>query len=304
MIREVEKVKFYSEKTDGFISFSDLKTGRVRVVYLIMFLILLILALACLLPVVWALFSAFKTPEEMYKVPATFLPTTFDFSRIAEVAGRVRIDQYLLNTLYIIAGCWIVDIIFNGFAGYVLSKIRPKGIPLVETLIFWSMMLPGISMAPLYMTFVDLPILHINATGSFLPIWLMAGCNAFNIMLMRNFFNGIPKEYMEAARIDGCSDAGIFFKIMIPLAKPIIAVITIYSIIGSWNNFMWPYLLLGGTQKEPLAVLLFQISGGVVPLKENDTLMVAMMASIPPIIIYACLSKQISGGLNMSGIKG
>lgn len=297
-------MKLCSDKTEGLINFSDLKTKKVRIVYAVMFLLLLILAVICLLPVIWAFFSAFKTPEEMYRIPPTFFPTTFDFSRIAEVANRVRIGQYFLNTLYIIVGCWAVDVVFNGFAGYVLSKIRPKGTPIAETLIFWSMMLPGISMAPLYMTFVDLPILHINMTGSFLPIWLMAGCNAFNIMLMRNFFNGIPKEYMDAARIDGCSDTGIFFKIMIPLSKPVIAVITIYSVIGSWNNFMWPYLLLGGSQKEPLAVLLFQISGGVVPLKENDTLMVAMMASVPPIIIYALLSKQISGGLNMSGIKG
>lgn len=297
-------MKKLSEKTEGLINFSDLKSFKVKIAYGIIFVLLLIIAVACVLPVIWTALSAFKTPEEMYRIPPTFFPSSFDLSRVSKVANQVNIFSYLLSTLWIIVGCWLIDVLFNGFAGYVLSKIRPIGIPVVETLIFWSMLLPGISMAPLYMTFVDMPFIHINITGSYIPIWIMAGCNAFNIMLMRNFFNGIPKEYMEAARIDGCSDSGIFFKIMLPLSKPVIAVISIYSVIGSWNNFMWPYLVLGGTNKEPLSVLLFQISNGVVALRENDILMIAMIAAIPPVIIYTLLSKHISGGLNMSGIKG
>ena len=297
-------MKWLNNKTEGLINFSDLKSGKVKVAYTVMIIFLVVLAISCLLPVVWAAMSALKQPEEMYRIPPTFFPTTVDLSRVKKIVSQVHIGHYLLNTIWIILGCWIVDVLFNGLAGYVLSKIRPKGTPVVETLIFWSMMLPGISMAPLYMTFVDLPILHIDISGTFFPLWIMAGCNAFNIMLFRNFFNGIPKDYMEAAKIDGCSDWKIFFRIILPLSKPVLAVVTIYSVIGSWNNFMWPYLLLEGTSHEPLSVLLFHISNGALPLPDNDALLIAMFAAIPPIIIYAFLAKHINGGLNMIGIKG
>lgn len=182
-------MKWLNNKTEGLINFSDLKSGKVKVAYTVMIIFLVVLAISCLLPVVWAAMSALKQPEEMYRIPPTFFPTTVDLSRVKKIVSQVHIGHYLLNTIWIILGCWIVDVLFNGLAGYVLSKIRPKGTPVVETLIFWSMMLPGISMAPLYMTFVDLPILHIDISGTFFPLWIMAGCNAFNIMLFRNFFD-------------------------------------------------------------------------------------------------------------------
>lgn len=296
--------KIFNKKTDGFLNFSDLKSTYAKVIYSIIFIILLLAAAVCVLPVLWAAFSAFKEPAEMYKIPPTFLPESFSISRVTQVLSSINFGSYFMSTLCIIIGCWIIDVTFNGFAGYVLSKIKPRGTPILETLIFWSMMLPGVSLTPLYMTFVDMPLLHVDLSGTYLPLWAMAGCNAFNVMLLRNFFNGIPQAYMEAAKIDGCSNSGIFFRIILPLSKPVIAVISIYSILNSWNSFMWPYLILGGSNREPISVLLYQISGGGLGLKENDILMVALLASVPPILIYALLSKHISGGLNMSGIKG
>jgi len=98
---------------------------------------------------------------------------------------------------------------------------------------------------------------------------------------------------------------GIFFKIILPLSKPIMVVVTIFSVIGSWSNFFWPYLILGATDKEPISVLLYNISNSAsINLQDNEVMMVAMLAIIPPMIVYAILSKYITGGINMSGIKG
>lgn len=269
-----------------------------------MFLVLVIIAIVCIVPVIWVFLSAFKTPEEMYRIPPILFPSEIRLENVKNILEDIHFEKYLLNTMCIIVGCWCFDIIFNGLAGYVLSRVKPKGTALIETVIFWSMLLPGISMAPLFMTFVDMPILHVNLTGSFLPIFMMAGCNAFNIMLFRNFFNNIPMDYIEAARIDGCSNMGIFFKIILPLSKPIIVVVSIFNVIGSWSNFFWPYLILGSTDKEPVSVLLYQITNGAVVLKENEILMVTMLSIVPPLVIYLILSKHITGGINMSGIKG
>lgn len=297
------KKKSFTTKTQGLLNFADLKKTQFKILYWAMFAILFIISLICLLPTLWIGLSGFKSVSEMYAVPPTFFPKTFNFGQIGTLWKKVNVLKYFTNSLMLIIGCWACDIIFNGLAGYVLSRIKPIGSRLIETLVFWSMLLPGISMVPLYMTFVDVPVIHMNLLGSYVPIWVMAGANAFNILLFRNFFNSIPMSYLEAARIDGCSNLGIFRRIILPLSKPIIMVVTIFSITGTWGNFMWPYLILGNTDFEPVAVMLYRFSSGST-LMENEYMLLLMISIIPMIIMYFFFSKQIMGGLNMSGLKG
>ncbi len=293
----------FSTKTQGLLNFADLKKPQFMLLYWVMFLIMFIISLICLLPTVWVFLSGFKSSAEMYSIPPTFLPSRIDFSAVVAVWNKINVLKYFSNSVMLIIGCWAVDIIINGLAGFVLSRIKPMGSKVIETLIFWSMLLPGISMVPLYMTFVDLPLIHVNMVGSYLPIWIMAGANAFNILLFRNFFNSIPMSYLEAARMDGCSDLGIFRRIILPLSKPILVVITIYSITGTWGNFMWPYLILGNTKLEPVSVMLYQLNG-LQTIQDNEYMLLLMISIIPMIIMYMLFSRQIMGGLNMSGLKG
>ncbi len=292
------------DNTSGLLNWNDVKQTSGKIIYLIMFIILFAISLVCLLPVVWMVLSSFKTTQEMYAVPPTLFPKSIDLGRIITIWQSASIGRYALNSLWIIIGCLSFDVVFNGLAGYVLSRVRPLGSVFINTVLFWTMMLPGISMVPLYMTFVDLPVLHINMTGTFAPLWIQAMTNAFNIFLFRNFFNGIPMGYLEAAKIDGCSAFGIFFKIILPLSTPIISVVAIFSIISSWGNFLWPYLVLGNTNLEPVSVLLYKLTSATSQFKDNDRMLIMFMAAVPSIIVYAIFSKRIMGGLNMSGIKG
>ena len=301
--KKSKKVSKFSSKTSGLLNFADMKKSQFKLLYWVMFLILFVISLVCLLPVIWVGISGFKDVNEMYAIPPTILPKTWDFSKIGDVWSKVNVARYFSNSIILIIGCLACDIAFNGIAGYVLSRLKPIGSRIIETLVFWSMLLPGISMVPLYMTFVDLPILHTNLIGSYAPIWVMAGANAFNILLFRNFFNSIPMSYLEAARMDGCTDLGIFGRIILPLSKPIIMVVAIFSITGTWGNFMWPYLILGNTNKEPVSVMLYRLSTNA-NIMDNEYMLLMMISIIPMIIMYAFFSKQIMGGLNMSGIKG
>lgn len=297
------KVSKFSTKTEGLLSFADLKRPQFKILYWAMFALLLCVSLICLLPTIWVFLSGFKSIEEMYSIPPTMIPETFRFENLVKVWKKVNFIKYIKNSLFLILGCWAFDVGINGLAGYVLSRLKPIGSKIIETLVFWSMLLPGISMVPLYMTFVDLPIFHVNMIGTWWPIWIMAAASAFNVLLFRNFFNGIPMSYVEAARMDGCSDLGIFARIILPLSKPIIMVVTIFSVTGTWGNFMWPYLILGNTDREPVAVMLYQISNSGA-LFENEYMLLMMLSVIPMIILYCFFSKHIMGGLNMSGIKG
>lgn len=301
---KANKVTKFGNKTSGLLNFADLKKPQFKLLYWVMFLILFIISLICLLPTLWVGVSGFKEVSEMYAIPPTFIPSSWDIGKVGEVWKKVNVAKYFINSVVLILGCWACDIVINGLAGYVLSRLKPVGSRVIETLVFWSMLLPGISMVPLYMTFVDVPGIHINLIGSYVPIWIMSGASAFNILLFRNFFNSIPMSYLEAARIDGCTDLGIFRRIILPLSKPIIMVVTIFSITGTWGNFMWPYLILGNTPKEPVAVMLYRLGTGTSGLLDNEYMLLMMISIIPMIIMYALFSKHIMGGLNMSGLKG
>ena len=293
-----------SQKTEGLLNWNDLSNISGKAIYAVMVALMLILALICLVPVIWMMLSAFKTTQEMYASPPTLFPSSIDLGRVSEIWKTAQVGRYALNSLWIIIGCLVFDVVFNGLAGYVLSRVRPLGSTVLNTLLFWTMLLPGISMVPLYMTYVDMPLIHVNITGTFAPLWFAAMTNAFNIFLFRNFFNGIPMAYIEAARIDGCSNLGIFFRIILPLAAPIISVVSIFSVIGSWGNFFWPYLVLGNTELEPVSVLLYKLTNATSQFKDNDRMLIMFLAALPSIIVFAILSKRIMGGLNMSGVKG
>lgn len=300
----MKKTTRFSDKTTGLLNFADLKKIRFKMLYWLFFLFMFVISLICLLPILWVAISGLKDIQELYSIPPTIIPKSFHPEIIPEVWSKVHVLKYFKNSVILIIGCLFCDVVFNGLAGYVLSRLKPVGSRVVETLIFWSMLLPGISMVPLYMSFVDVPLLHINLVGSYVPIWLMAGASAFNVLLFRNFFAGIPESYLDAAKIDGCGDMGIFVRIILPLSKPIIMVVAIFSITGTWGNFLWPYMILGNTNKEPVAVMLYRLGTGLTGIMQNEYLVLLMMSILPMIIMYAFFSRQIMGGLDAGGIKG
>lgn len=299
----MKKITRFSSKTNGLLNFSDMYIPQYKLLYWGMYAILFMFSLIAVVPVIWTFLSGFKSVKEMYAVPPTIIPKEFHFENLKSLWNKADYLLYLKNSLILIIGCLVCDIGFNGIAGYVLSRIKPAGSKVIKTIIFWTMLLPGISMVPLYMTWVDLPILHINLIGSYVPIWLATGANAFNVLLFKNFFDSIPLSYLEAARLDGCSDLGIFARIILPLSKPIVMVVSIFSITHTWGNFMWPYMILGNTDKEPIAVMLYQMSSGST-LAKNELMLLMMLSIIPMFVMFLFFSKQIMGGLDIGGIKG
>lgn len=287
----------FNDKTDGLINFSDLKNVRFRLAYWFMFAVLIIISLVCIVPIIWVVISSVKPTEEMYRIPPTIIPESVDFNVLKSAWKKVQFGKYFLNSGIVIIGAWACDVFFNGICGYTLSRLKPKGTTLIMTLLFWTMLISGISMVPLYETFVAL-----GGTGHFWPLWLQSGCIAFNVMLFRNFFNSIPMSYIEAARIDGLSEIKIFFKIIMPLSVPVIMVVSIFSVSHQWSNFMWPYVLLDD-DKATVAVKLFMIDSND-NIMENEKMAIMLFSIIPPAIMYCLFSKHIMGGVSMSGIKG
>lgn len=291
-----------SNKQNGLFNWMDFRSAKYKTVYILMNVFLILLALVCVVPVLWVLLSGFKTIEEMYSVPPTLIPSTFDFSIIPRVWVKVKFGSAFFYSGVIIIGSVLMDVTFNGLAGFVLSKVKPKGSAILDTLIFWIMMMPSMGIVTGYMNMIDFTPLHFNLTGTFWPMWLGAGISAFHIFLFRNMFNSISNAYYEAAIIDGCSNLGAFFRIFIPLGKPTFMVVIISNIMASWGNYMSPLLYLNGTDMIPVALKLFKMSN--LGLMKNEEFMVLTIAILVPVVLFAVFSRQIMGGADSSGVKG
>ncbi len=295
-------MKIFSEKQNGLFNWVDLRNKKYILLYLLLCAFLFIVALACIIPVLWVSLSGFKTVEEMYSVPPTLFPSSFDFSIIPRAWKKVQFGAAFLYSVIIIIGCVLMDVMWNGLAGFVLSKVRPKGSVILDTVIFWVMMMPSMGIVTGYMNMIDFTPFHFNLMGTFWPMWLGAGINMFHIFLFRNTFNSISDSYYEAARIDGCSSFGAFLRVFIPLGKPTIMVVVITTIMGSWGNYMAPLLYLNGTEMIPVALKLFKLSS--YSLSKNEEFMILTIAILVPVTIFAIFSRQIIGGVDSSGVKG
>ena len=142
-------------------------------------------------------------------------------------------------------------------------------------------------------------VLH---TDSFIPLWLSMGANAYWVILFKNYFESLPKDFIDAARLDGCSDFRVFTRIILPLSRPILVVVAIFAICAAWSDFLMPYPLLGGTDKETVMVKLFSFQNSI-KTNQIDIIRAVLYSVIPPTILFALFQKQIMGGVMSGGIK-
>ncbi len=298
-------MRAFEKKTSGIISSIELRSPRTQILYWIIFLICLVLSVICLFPVVWIVLSSFKDVSELYATPATFFPKTFRLSKIADAWSLMQLGGYLSNSLLLAAGRIMATVLAAGFGGYVMSRLKPKGSAGVMKILFWSMMLPGsVSLVSGYMQAVDFPYVHINFTNNYMYFWLSAMGNAYYTLLFKSFFDSISLSLVEAAKIDGCKEVGIFFKVIVPLSVPIIIVISIFTFNDSWSDFMMPYLLLKDESVKTITQMIFSVKMTGSQVTQDIYLIMILITMLPPLIVFMIFNKSIMNGVNIGGVKG
>lgn len=292
----------FDRKSYGCISPVELKSIKYRILYWILFAILMILVVIIFLPCLWVMLSGFKSVKEMYQVPPTFFPEHIRISKISDVWNKFNFLRSYISTFIMSLGEIGFGLFFPPLAGYVLSRLRPKGYRFVLVLLLWTMLLPGQTrMIPLFMMFVKVPLIGLNLTDTYWPLWLMAATNTFYVLLFKSFFDSIPNAYLESARIDGATKIGIFWKIILPLSKPIFMVIAIFIMNDSWSRFLWPFLILKSERLQVVSVKLFLMKSE----SQIDEYMLAIIFSIiPSVLLYIIFQKQMLKGMDIGGIKG
>ncbi len=286
----------------GLILSIEHDNASTKIFYIVSYAILIILGLVCFLPPIWIFVSAFKDINEFLATPPTIIPRSFNPGKFIEAWKQSDFGRSYLNTMIMGLGNVASHLIFNGLAGYALSRLKPKGWKFIFLLLTWSMMMPAsVCMVPLFMDFCELPIFGINITDSFIPFWLMSAGGSYTTLLFKSFFDSISISYLEAARIDGCSELGIFFRIIVPLSKPIMFTVTVFTLNGIWGDFLWPYLLLRDKELWTTGIKIYKMQASAT---KDMQFMVMLFATIPPVIVYLFLQKYMMKGISIGGVKG
>lgn len=272
-----------------------------------------LLAVVFLFPLVYMLATSTKS-ESSYASDAgslmMFLPDFKNLSSVADNYGKVFTEygiwKYAFNSIVYAAVIIVLNIIINGLAGYAMAKFEFPGKGFFMFIILFLIIVPvETSIIPLYS--IVKVLLGLKGTSSVLAVILPSSISIFNIFLFVQFFEGIPKEYEEAARIDGAGTLRIFFSMILPLSKPIVATVATFCFIGAWNDYLWPTMVLpyaeeGAWPLYPIQSALTSIQS-IQGITTGEIMASLVVTSIPIFIVYVVAQKYIVQGFGSAGLK-
>jgi multiple sugar transport system permease protein len=271
-----------------------------RVVHIVLLLFLLVVGLG---PLLWLAKSAITPTQDTLRMPMELWPNGIDIDNLAAAWNKVHIDRYFFNTLIIAAGAWLVQIVVATTAGYALSVLRPRYGPILTGLVLATLFVPAVVLlVPLYLTVLDVPLVHVRLLDTFWAVWLPAGASAFNVIVVKRFFDNLPREVFEAARSDGAGPFRLFWSIVLPMSKPVLGVVSVFAVIATWKDYLWPLLVLPNPDIQPLSVRLPNLQRAT----ELDVFLAALaISTLIPIVIFLVLQRLFLGGGALSGaVKG
>jgi multiple sugar transport system permease protein len=291
--------------TRTLISDAELRRGRTRVLYFALLTVVTILfALVFLFPIYWMVTGAVKSPAEFALSTPTFVPESFHPGTYADAWNRMEIARYFTNTVFYALGGWLIQIIVDVAAAYALSKLRPLLGNVVLGMMLASLMLPTAALlVPAYLTVSDLPLFHVNLLDTPWALWLPGAANAFNVYVLKRFFDQIPDDLLDSASLDGAGRGRVLWNIVLPLSRPVLGVVSIFAIIGIWKDFLWPLLVLQDPRSQTLSVALSRLSN-TSQVPPTEMMAGLVIASIPMVIIFLIFQRSIISGLSAGGMKG
>jgi len=291
--------------TRTLISSAQLNRRRGRITYgVILTLVIVVFTLVFIGPLYFLFADGLKSTQEAIATPPTLYPHHVYPSSYSTAWNRLDVAKLLWNTIYYGFGALAFQLVFDVTAAYSLSKLRPALGNVILFLMLATLMIPAtVLVVPQYVTVVDLPIVHVNLVGSPAAIWLPSVANAFNIFLLKRFFDSIPTDYIDAAQIDGASRLTILRRIVLPISRPILGVVSIFGLVAVWKDFLWPLLVEYGytPTRETLNVGIWQASVGT---PQNLIIAASAMAAVPTIVFFLIFQRNIMAGLTAGGIRG
>ncbi|NEW75964.1 carbohydrate ABC transporter permease [Streptomyces rhizosphaericus] len=289
--------------TRTLVSPATLARPRGRAVYWTVFTtVVALFAIAFLFPVYWMVTGAMKSPDEVARTPPTIAPKEWHLSGYRDAWELMQLPQHLGNTVVQATGAWLFQLVFCTAAAYALSRLKPAFGKVILGGILATLMVPAQALVvPKYLTVADLPLIHTSLLNDPLAIWLPAVANAFNLYLLKRFFDQLPRDVLEAAEIDGAGKLRTLWSIVLPMSRPVLGVVSIFALVAVWQDFLWPLMVFSDTGKQPISVALVQLSQNI----QLTVLIAAMViASIPMVALFLVFQRHIIAGISAGSTKG
>lgn len=269
-------------------------TGR-----LVMVIIVFIGAISMLVPFIWMISTSLKDNSEVFTFPPTWIPEVVHWSNYIEAFNVANFGKVFLNSTYVAIVTTVLALILNSMAGYAFAKFEFWGRDVIFVLLLATMMIPfQITMIPIYMLFRELDLIN-SYTGLIAPNI----ATAFGIFMMRQFMQGIPSALMDAARIDGASEARIFIQIVLPLMRAPLAALGIFTFMFSWNNYFLPLVIITDEGLKTLPLLISSLSAGLYVQSWPLVMAAATIATLPIIVVFFFAQRYFIEGMALTGIK-
>jgi alpha-1,4-digalacturonate transport system permease protein len=250
-------------------------------------------------PVLWAILSSFKPLSELYQFPPAFLPQAWTLANYTEALQKFPFLRYLLNSVTVTLAATLLTLVINSMAAFALSKYEFKGRDALFILMLSTLMIPlQVIMIPVFLV-----IARLGMVNSLLGLIIPPDATPTGVFLLRQYMLSIPDELLDAARIDGASEWRIYAQIVMPLARPALAVLTVFSIMWRWNDFLWPLIVISSDRWFTLQLGLARFQGELVT-DWNYVLSMTVLSMIPVILVFAFLQRYLVSGIATTGIRG
>jgi multiple sugar transport system permease protein len=260
--------------------------------------VLLLLAVATLAPLLWMVSASFMPEGEANTEPPHLVPSHPTLEHYEELFTRLDLGRQLSNSLLLATSVTLISLLFNSMAGYAFAKLRFPGRDRLFGLLLAAMVIPAqVAMLPLFLLLKNLGLVN-TYWGVIVP----GLASILGIFLMRQYALSVPEELLDAARIDGAGEFRIFWNVVLPLCRPVLVTLALFQFLNTWNDFMWPLIVLTDDSRYTLPVALANLSGEHV--LDTELMMAgAVLTTLPVLLLFLFLQRQYIAGITMGGIK-
>ncbi|MDQ1553073.1 MAG: multiple sugar transport system permease protein [Microbacteriaceae bacterium] len=288
----------------GIVSTNDWQRPHIkwtwRIVHAVLLVLLIIVGLG---PLLWLAKSAITPTQDTLQNPMAIFPNGVTWSTLVTAWTTVGIGVQFMNTMWIALGSWVLQLLVATTGGFALAVLRPKYGKVINGLVLGTLFVPAVVLlVPLYLTILNPPLVNHSLINTYWAVWLPAGANAFNILLVTRFFNNLPREVFEAAKTDGAGPFRLFWSVVLPMSKPILGVISVFAIINAWKDYLWPMLVLQQPSVQPLSVRLPALQQAI-PL---DVYLAALaISTLIPVALFLIFQGMFLRSAGLGGaVKG
>jgi multiple sugar transport system permease protein len=263
-----------------------------------LYAVLVLLAVATMAPLVWMVAASFMQTGQASTFPPPFIPKSPTLDQYVELLTRMNLLRYVFNSAFLSLAVTGVSLLVNSMAGYAFAKYQFAGRDKIFKLLISSMIIPAqVTMLPLFLMLNKLGLVN-----TYLGVIVPGIASIFGIFLIRQYALSIPNSLIEAARMDGAGDFRIYWSVILPLCRPMLITLAIFTFMGTWNDFLWPLIIMSDNSMYTLPVALANLSGEHV--QDTELMMAgAVLTVLPVLLLFAALQKYYISGIMTGGVK-